>query len=301
MSGVVGSLPKLPALFPPAFVALLHTLLARGVGTHGAREEQQRARRTVLSQSGTFVGHRPYVRGDDLRQLDWAAYARSGELFTKQLEEPDRRTATLLLDLSPRLLVGAPPRRLSMLRLAAILGGLVLTRLDGLTVVAPGAGPLRTSAFFGAGALPALLRHLESLPISQAPGNELLDLVLARGVPPRIHWVSDFAQPKLIERPLAALRRAGAKVTGWLPTLRADLEPPRPGYLRLVDPSTGDELVVPIDATYANAVAEQLALLARQQVHLFGQAGAPLERWPTPAVDDFAPAAWLPVLSGCAR
>ncbi len=295
------ALPKVPAPFPPEFMALLHTLLARGARTTGAREEQERARRTVLSQSGTFVGHRPYVRGDDLRQLDWAAYARSGELFTKQLEEPDRRTATLLLDLSPRLLVGDPPRRLAMLRLAAIVGGLVLTRLDGLTVVAPGAGTQRVVNFFGAGALPLLLRHLEALPITTSPPTELLELVLARGVPPRVHWISDFAQPKAIERPLAALRRAGAKVTGWLPALATDREPPRSGYLRLADPATGDELVVPIDASFAAAVAEQLALLARQQLHLFAQAGAPLVRWPAPARDDFRPAAWLPIVAGSAR
>ena len=131
-------LPSVPPRFPPAFRAVLHEVLARGPRMTGGRVEPVRARRAALSQSGTFVGHRPYAPGDDLRRIDWSAYARSGELFVKQLEEEERRTATLLLDLSPSLLVGTPPRRIAVLRLAAVVGGQALRHLDGLTVVGGG-------------------------------------------------------------------------------------------------------------------------------------------------------------------
>jgi uncharacterized protein (DUF58 family) len=207
-----------PAASPPfdaAFRALLPALLGQTAQFRGARDQAQRARRAVLSQSGTFVGHRPYARGDDLRRLDWAAYARTGALFTKQLEEEERRTAAVLLDLSASLLVGAVPRRLAMLRLAAVVGGLALAHLDGLVVVAPGAGPLALANFTGIGQLAALLQHLEALPVATAGPEQAVELLLRRGLPGRVHWLGDFAVPAAHELPLAALRRRGVRVTAW--------------------------------------------------------------------------------------
>ena len=91
-------LPTLQEPFPASFQALLPALLATRSHVDAGRVERLRARRAVLSQSGTFVGHRRYERGDDLRHLDWSAYARTGELFTKQLEDDDRRAVTIALD-----------------------------------------------------------------------------------------------------------------------------------------------------------------------------------------------------------
>ena len=126
------SLPAMPELFPLGFRTLLREILSRGPRLPGARVERAPRRRAPLGQSGTFAGHRPYVRGDDPRRIDWAAYARSGEMFVMQLQEEERRSATLLFDLSPRLAVGEPPRRLAAARLAAVIGGLALRHLDGL-------------------------------------------------------------------------------------------------------------------------------------------------------------------------
>ncbi len=283
MKASLPALPTCPAPFPAAFVTLLHGVLASPVPLHGGRDDRTRARRQQLGHSGTFVGHRAYSPGDDLRQLDWAAYARSGELVCKQLADEDRRTAALLLDVSPSLLVGAPPRRLHALRLAALLGGLALVHLDGLTVIVPGAGSDAVTTWSGLGALPALLRHLERLPVVVPPADHAVELVLARGVPGRVHWISDFAEPRAFERPLRALRRRGARVIGWLPELPGDHEPPAGGYLRVVDPETGADLLVPVDAAFAKALREQLAQLARQQDRLFASAGAWLQRWTVPA------------------
>ena len=293
--------PVVPPPFPAPFVQRLHALLGQPVSFAGAPDHLQRARRAVLSQSGTFVGHRPYVRGDDLRRIDWAAYARTGALYCKQLEQEERRTAALLLDLSPSLLAGSVPRRLYLLRAAAILGGLALVQLDGLTVLAPGAGEAAVRTFTSANALPALLAHLQELPVVTATPAESIGLLLSRGLPGRVHWLSDFAVPKEIERPLHALRRRGAAVTGWLPELASDREVPTSGYVRVADPETGAELVVPIDASFAAELRHQLAVLAAQQDRLFAQAGAPLVRWRVPALDDVSTAAYLPLVARGSR
>ncbi len=212
------ALPAAEEPFCDAFRALLPRLLATRSRVDGSRVERVRARRAALSQSGTFVGHRRYERGDDRRHLDWSAYARTGELFTKQLQEDDRRAVTVAIDLSASMLTGAPQRRLGAMRLAAVIGGLALARLDGVTVLAPGADAPR-QRFVGIGRLPALLEHLRALPVHDSDPAAVSALALEADAVGRLHWVSDFAKPRSFDRPLRALRRRGAKVTGWLPTL----------------------------------------------------------------------------------
>jgi uncharacterized protein (DUF58 family) len=292
--------PAGPERFPAPFRSLLQTILAQPTTITAARDDRQRARRAVLSQSGTFVGHRPYVRGDDLRRIDWAAYARTGSLFVKQLEEEERRAATLLLDLSPSLLAGEIPRRMWALRIAAVVGGMSLVHLDSLTVVAPGAGAAAVATFAGVGMLAPLLQHLDALPVATVGPDDAVALALQRGAPGRVHWISDFAVPADYQRPLLAMRRRGARVTGWLPELPSDREPPAGGYLRVVDPETSAELAVPIDGAFAQELRRQLKALARQQDGLFAQAGAPLVRWNVPDPGDLRVAAYKTIVARCA-
>ena len=47
-----------------------------------------------------FVERRPYVQGDDLRHLDWRAYARSDRLSIKRYEEETNLECTLVVDAS---------------------------------------------------------------------------------------------------------------------------------------------------------------------------------------------------------
>ncbi|MBX3463022.1 MAG: DUF58 domain-containing protein [Planctomycetes bacterium] len=294
-------LPTVPEAFPAAFRTLLHDLLARGGRVRGRRVDPQRARRAALSQSGTFVGHRPYVRGDDPRRIDWAACARTGDLFVKLFEEEQRRTVTLVLDLSASLLVGTPPRALAARRLAAVVGGLALRHLDGVAVVAPGAGASSLVNFAGAGDVEALLHHLDGLPVADAAPAAALQLVLQRGMSSQLHWISDFAAPERFELPLAALRRRGASITGWLPSLPEDQEVPRLGYVRLRDPETGAEFGAVVDAALTAAMRRELELLRRRQDRLFAQSGCLLVRWPAPAEHEFQRGPWQEILTWCSR
>lgn len=90
-----------------------------------------------------FFQHRPYVRGDDLRAVDWRASARTGHLLLKERHQPSRRPLTLLLDTSASMVFpgdGPLPGRgaTSKLRqakvLAAALAFLALRRGDSVEV-----------------------------------------------------------------------------------------------------------------------------------------------------------------------
>ncbi|MCR9243977.1 MAG: DUF58 domain-containing protein [bacterium] len=291
--------PPVAAPFPPEFRRLLRELLARAPRAHGERVERLPRRRAALGQSGTFAGHRPYVRGDDPRRIDWAAYARSGELFVMQLEEEERRVATILLDLSPRLVVGTPSRRVAALRLAAVIGGLALRHLDGLTVVAPGGGTNAVSAFAGVADVERLLVQLEQLPWAEVAPPTAVQTLLQSGPLGRLHWISDFVAPRAVERNLAALRRRGGRVVGWLPALPDDVEPPARGYLTLQDPATGKRVVVTVDDALRSAMRRELAVLRRAQERVFAQSGSTFVRWPVPAADDHRRPDYEEVLRQC--
>src|SRR5436305_3590966 len=47
-----------------------------------------------------FADYREYSPGDDLKRLDWRAFARSGRYVIKRYEEESNLRATLLLDAS---------------------------------------------------------------------------------------------------------------------------------------------------------------------------------------------------------
>lgn len=292
-------LPAVPAPFPPPFRELLREILSRGPRLSGAQVERVPARRSALGQSGTFAGHRRYVRGDDPRRIDWAAYARTGELFVMQLEEEERRTATVLVDLSVRLCVGAPPRRLAALRLAAVVGGLALRHLDGLTVLAPGSTGEQVAAFTGVADVDRLLAHLMELPFAESTPGSAMSLLLQRGLGGRVHWISDFLDPRGCERALAALRRRGGRAVGWLPGIADDFEPQVGGYLHVVDPDTGERLVVTVDAALRAAMKRELEVLRRRQEHVFAQSGCLLVRWPSPAADDHRWSSYEEVVRQC--
>ncbi|HIE69140.1 MAG TPA: hypothetical protein EYP98_02695, partial [Planctomycetes bacterium] len=63
------TMPTVRNPFSAEFRALLPVLLSTRGKIGAGRIERLRARRSVLSQSGTFVGHRRYELGDDLRHI----------------------------------------------------------------------------------------------------------------------------------------------------------------------------------------------------------------------------------------
>ncbi len=263
---------------------MLEQLLRLAGKVQGARMQSLRTRNHALQQSGTFQGHRAYTQGDDLRRIDWNAYARTGSLFLKLLAEEEARAATVILDVSASMGVGSPPRFVSAARLAAVLCGLSLVHLDAVTLVAGG-----ESSFSGRRAIGLLLERIASMGLRE--GHDELELP-ERGSPGRVHWVSDFVDPTATERALHRLRRAGARVTGWLPTVPDDFGIDALGWRMLCDPETGKLLPVRVDAELAQAMKRELQTLQRQQEQAFARCGFPLQRLTLPT-HSFDPAAWM--------
>jgi uncharacterized protein (DUF58 family) len=118
--------------------------------------------------ASVFTDHRPYTMGDDLRYVDWNAYARHDHIMLKLGEAEQNVDVHLLLDVSRSMAWGQPPKLRSMQRLAGALGYLSLTHGDRLTVLPFGAQALRPfGPAQGKGRLIEMLRFIESIPLQR--------------------------------------------------------------------------------------------------------------------------------------
>jgi hypothetical protein len=104
---------------------------------YGLMGEHRAQRRTAGIE---FADYRPYTPGDDLRRVDWNAYARLGTLQVRQAQAEHDTVLYLLVDASPSMAFGTPSKFLAARRLAAALGYMALAHLDAVVLAAPGVG-----------------------------------------------------------------------------------------------------------------------------------------------------------------
>lgn len=134
-----------PALLDEALLSALRSLSlpvrrARGVlpGAHAGGQP---------GRGEEFFQHRAYVRGEDVRAVDWRASARSGHLLVKDLHRPLRQPLALLLDESASMqLPSVGSKALCARRLGAALAFLALRRGDPVTLFSLDAGAFSARA-----------------------------------------------------------------------------------------------------------------------------------------------------------
>jgi uncharacterized protein (DUF58 family) len=150
----------------------LAELLALRGAAHGLSLHGRKATRAALlgAHSSTLRGRglefqevRPYVAGDDPRNIDWRVTARRGRPHTKLFREERERPVWLLVDLQPGLFFGTRRQLKSALatRAAALLAWVASLGGDRVgAVIAHGAGAVRI--------VPARARQRGVLPLLEA-------------------------------------------------------------------------------------------------------------------------------------
>jgi uncharacterized protein (DUF58 family) len=160
----------------------LEELLALRGAAHGLSLRARTAARAALlgehasSQRGRgleFQEVRPYVAGDDPRNIDWRVTARRGRPHTKLFREEREQSVWLLVDLQPGLFFGTRQQLKSALavRAAALLAWVAALGGDRVgSVIANGAAQTRILAARArqAGVLPLLDALLEAQPKAPA-------------------------------------------------------------------------------------------------------------------------------------
>lgn len=137
---IVPDLPELLALRGAARGMSLHGRKAARAALLGEHSSAQRGRGLEFQEV------RPYVAGDDPRNIDWRVTARRGRPHTKLFREERERPVWLLADLQPGLFFGTRRQLKSALavRTAALLAWVAALGGDRVgAVIAHGAGETR--------------------------------------------------------------------------------------------------------------------------------------------------------------
>lgn len=262
------------SLLDPAFVSELEALRRRlsiQVQSGGAGERAARRR----GGSAEFQEHRPYAPGDDLRRVDWAAFARTGEPVLKLFRAEEDSVVRLLIDASASLGFGTPPKLDVARRVAAAIGYLALANGQRAQVLIAGHAkgtPDRRSLERvsvprrGRDSLPALLRDLSEPSAGGASDlARALEQTTARaGRPGLLVVLSDFLDSGEVLRALSRARAAGHQLALIQVLAREELEPNYDGDFQFVDAETGAEVELSMDAAALDAYAARLAGLIEE-------------------------------------
>ncbi len=218
---------------------------------------------------------RVYSPGDDVRRIDWAVTARTGDPYVRQAVAERELETTLLVDLTSSMSFGTArsEKRDVAVALAAAFGHLTIRPGDRLGAVVLGETLRRIPSRPGRLASLALLHVLQQTRPVEGTGPSLADGLRAVAGPPRrrglVVVVSDLLEPGPVPAeptwaaPLRQLTRRHDVVVAEVVDPR-ELELPSVGVLRLVDPETGRHLEVQtasrrLRERYAEAAAARRA------------------------------------------
>jgi len=235
-------------------------------------------RSRVLGQGSELAQIRPYVLGDDVRQIDWNVTARTGEPHVRVQQAERVLVSWLVLDTSPSMRFGTADRRKADVAegVAVAVGHVATRRGNRLGVVTFGDGnprsaPVRQGRRGLIGLLAALREEGEG-PSPERVGATSLGEGLRRtdGLARQRSFVvvvSDFRGPNDWRRPLLQLAGRHDVMAVEIRDPR-EQELPNAGELWLVDPETGRQLRVDTRSAklrrrFAEAAAAERAGLAR--------------------------------------
>lgn len=165
-----------------------------------------------------FSEHKEYSPGDDLRHLDWKAYARTDRYYVKRYEQEVHASLTLVIDASASMgfadLRGGD--KFDAVRLIFATLGLILVRQgDAVALLVIGRPELNLAPAGGLRHFANLCERLEKLEPSGAAGLDTLGASSWHGLDRKgiVVVASDvLIDPKLAVAPLYDLRRAGLDV-----------------------------------------------------------------------------------------
>jgi uncharacterized protein (DUF58 family) len=211
--------------------------------------------------SAEFSQYRHYRPGDDLKYVDWKAFARTDRLYSRQFRETTNMSALFVVDVSRSMAFPADRAKFTLARAAvAVLASLVIDQGDAaglLAVCGDGPGgthfvPPRSGRHHLRVQLAALARLGCDGDQAVAPAlRRVAGLLRRRGL---VVIASDFYEEEATLAEVRRLSRMGHDVVCLHVIAREEQRLPRGGAAQFVDLETGRTLM-----TSPDAVAEQYA------------------------------------------
>jgi uncharacterized protein (DUF58 family) len=251
---------------PDALIEAIDVALSRAV----ARALPGDRRAAGVGAGSELAQLRPYREGDDVRHLDPAASARTGEPHVR-VHVPERTLTTwIVLDVSPSMAFGTTQRLKADVAEGAtlVLGRLAVRRAGAVGLVRFGDGVARlTAPRASKPGLVGLRRALAEGVVEDGNGRPgalaqaLGRLARIALLPGLVAVVSDFRDQDDWVRPLGLLRSRHSVLALEIGDPR-EAEVPAVGRLALVDPETGRRVEVD---TSRRRVRERFAALERER------------------------------------
>ena len=220
--------------------------------------------RRAKGQGGSleFSDFRAYTAGDDMRRIDWNAYARQDKLFVKRFTEEKQATVNFFLDTSASMGFGDGAKGLYAKQLAASLGYIFLKNTDKVNLFAVrddlrrDCGGLATKSRF-----PEWVNALEMLVFG---GETALEAALTQARTQRLgsgisFVISDFFSADGFEDGALALAQKGQAVVLVLLLSAEEARPEVDGQVRLMDAETGQARDIRVTAEVLLQYAKALA------------------------------------------
>lgn len=210
-----------------------------------------------------FADFRDYAPGDDLRRVDWSAYARLDRLFLRLYHAERMTTLTLILDHSPSMSFGDPSKRLMAARLAAIFSYISLGNVDRVAILGLGS---RLDHHFqakgGKASIPEVWRHIRATMGTAAGGTdfgELRRFGAFQRAPGLTIVISDFLSDSDWKGGLRALLAAEQEVSLVQVLAPDEIEPDIRGDWALTDVETSEVVETSVAARLLRRYEEELA------------------------------------------
>ncbi len=190
-----------------------------------------------------FKDYREYSPGDDPRTVDWAVYARLGDLFIKLFRDEQELDLWVLLDASGSMDFGEPNKFDHARRIAAALAYIGLSNMDSASILPFTAGLTRgRSKLRGRGQIFGLLDFLTAF---RADGRTDLRAAMRNYVsrvrrPGLIVLISDFYGLGHAQAAIDQLRFFKHQIYVIQIAAPWELDPPIRGDLRLVDTESSE-------------------------------------------------------------
>ena len=244
-----------------AFLSRLDTLcLAMRGRAQGGAGGSRRSRQT--GSSAEFSDYREYIPGDDIRRLDWNAYARFDRLFLKLFMEEQESLVTILLDASASMEAKWASARAA----AEAVGYLALTGGDRLCLqVLKDGRALRSPQFAGRAAYPRLTGFLDLCAPDGRTGTVTDAVKHTEGLKKGLCFlITDGYTEDALKEALDYLRYLKQE-TAVIQTLSGgELQPDLEGAVKLTDSDSGEQTDLLSDRVALDAYQDALADFLKQ-------------------------------------
>ena len=233
-----------------AFLNRLNTMsLAMRGKAQGGAGGSRRSRQT--GSSAEFSDYREYIPGDDIRRLDWNAYARFDRLFLKLFMEEQESLVTVLLDASASM--GA--KWASARSAAEAVGYLALTGGDRLCVhVLRNGRTLRSPQLSGRAAFPRLTGFLDACEPDGTEGTLTEAVKHTEGLKKGMCFlITDGYTEDALKEALDYLSYLKQETAVIQVMAGEELRPDYEGAVRLTDSESGEKVELLADRTALDA------------------------------------------------